>query len=171
MGAFANVLCEYDAAAAVPDFTLKAERDAAEAACIASKYGDNHWKLVCTATMTHAALQLIFCGLAPWVVPLRQWHAADAAWWLFTVGTAAAILLSGVDFIARGAGGAGAFTSTGSGLDPFEVAAAVYTGVWGLAMLVGSPKGWKLRPPLGALCLSWLFWIVVLVIKCAIDAP
>ena len=121
--------------------------------------------------MTHAALQLLFCGLAPWVMPLRQWSKLDAAWWLFTVGTAAAILVSGLDFIARGAGGAGAFTSTGSGLDPFEMAAAVYTGVWGLAMLVGSPKGWKLRPPLGALCLSWLFWIVILVIKCAIDAP
>ena len=115
--------------------------------------------------MTHAALQLLFCGIAPWVVPLRQWAKLDAAWWLFTIGTAAAILVSGLDFIARGAGGAGAFTSTGGDLDPFEVAAAVYTGVWGLAMLVGSPKGWKLRPPLGALSLSWLFWLVVLVIK------
>ena len=41
----------------------------------------------------------------------------------------------------------------------------MYTGVWGLAMLVGSPKGWKTRPPVGALSLSWLFWLVVLVIK------
>ena len=41
----------------------------------------------------------------------------------------------------------------------------MYTGVWGLAMLVGSPKGWKTRPPVGALALSWLFWLVVLVIK------
>ena len=41
----------------------------------------------------------------------------------------------------------------------------MYTGVWGLAMLVGSPKGWKLRPPLGPLSLSWLFWLVVLVVK------
>ena len=52
VGAFANVLCEYDAAAAVPDFTLKAERDAAEAACIASKCGDNHWKLTLTLALT-----------------------------------------------------------------------------------------------------------------------
>ena len=52
VGAFANVLCEYDAAAAVPDFTLKAERDAAEAACIASKCGDHHWKLTLTLALT-----------------------------------------------------------------------------------------------------------------------
>ena len=107
VGAFANVLCEHDAATAVPDFTLKAERDAAQAACIASKYGDNHWKLVCTATMTHGALQLLFCALAPWVVPLRRWAALDVAWWLFSFGTGAAILGGGLDFIARGAGGAG----------------------------------------------------------------
>ena len=51
----------------------------------------------------------------------------------------------------------------------FEIAAAVYTGVWGLAMVVGSPAGWRLRPPPGALLLSWLFWAIVLAIKWAFE--
>jgi hypothetical protein len=29
--------------------------------------------------MTHGALQLLFCALAPWVVPLRRWAALDVA--------------------------------------------------------------------------------------------
>ena len=87
ISAIANVLCEHEAQLAVPDFTEKALRRQAEEACLRSKYGDNHWKLVCTATMTHGALQLLFCALAPWVVPLRRWAALDVAWWLFSFGT------------------------------------------------------------------------------------
>ena len=167
ISAIANVLCEHEAKLAVPDFTEKALRRQAEEACLRSKYGDNHWKLVCTATMTHAALQLLFALVGLRVVPLRQWRLGEVGWWLFTVGTALGVLVLGTYFVARVF--LNEYTATGGELEPFEIAAAVYTGVWGLAMVVGSPAGWRLRPPPGALLLSWLFWAIVLAIKWAFE--
>ena len=100
-----------------------------------ARYGDNHWKLVCTATMTHAALQLLFALVGLRVVPLRQWRLGEVSWWLFTVGTALGVLVLGTYFVARVF--LNEYTATGGELEPFEIAAAVYTGAGRAAIIFG----------------------------------
>eukprot|EP00966_Prymnesium_polylepis_P253358 5855687-Prymnesium_polylepis.1 len=169
--AFARKACELEAEELVPGVGLKDERDDAISICLARAHGETGWRLLSTATLTHAALQLLFLGLSRWMTPRHSPSAPSALWLLLAL--ASIVVPPTLYFRER------VRTEYVTGLsDGFLLCSFGYALLWTPALLQlplklpgygrawgGVAPQWTMRPPLAAGLWYCAFWAVVLTLK------